>query len=321
MSKKQLLEMLPEHFAMLKEMQEIAKAEGKQFDNLHKSVDDLLDQMFITTATWGLSYWEKRYLMPVLSEDTDYEKRRRRILTKKRSNKANLIDILRAVEPSITLAWGRLVIPFTINKTIDYYDFGELISVLEVEKPSHLSYSFRLIPNGYTAKAYKNDRYSVALKLISGTSHSGRYPRANSLGVSLHNIFSVIDKEVTGVAEFQRTGGLVSGGKDTPTAFSGIQKSILNIATLSIKGVSSFNPSGKYKSGQILYEATGKSCDTALNLKFKPVTGESDLRSGQTNTESIGSVDTIKTAINSSFPTGIATPFRCGTRAASKEVA
>lgn len=321
MSEKDLLEMLPEHFSALREMRELARVEGRQFDNLYDSVDDLLDQVFIMKATWGLDYWERQYLLPVLSEDTDYEKRRRRILTKKRSNKANLIDILKAIEPTIELGWGGLVLPFYILSETDHYDFGELIRTLEVEKPSHLSYSFNLRPNGYTVKANHNDRYSVALNLISGTSHAGRYPSTNTRGESLHNILEISGLEVTGIAGLQRSAGLVSGGKATQTAFSSIQREFINISTKRISGESGFNPSGKYESGQLFYEAAGDSRNTALNCKSEKVTGISDLRSGQINTKSSGSTSIIEATIYSHSPTGIATPFRCGTRSASKEVA
>ncbi|MEN1969033.1 putative phage tail protein [Lentibacillus sp. N15] len=319
--KEQLLDLLPEHFSILKEMQEIARIEGKQFNDLHDSVDDLLDQMYIHTATWGLSYWEKRYLLPVLSEDTDYKKRRRRILTKKRSNKANLIVILRAVEPNISLAWGGLVLPFTVETNVDYYDFGELITILETEKPSHLTYSFNLIPNGYTVKANRNDRYSVALNLLSGTANAGRFPRANTRGESLHTILQIHSKKITGVSELQRTAGLVSGGKNTPTAFSSSERSFFNISIKNIGGKSRFNPSGKYESGQIFYDAAGASRQSTLNHKSESITGISDLKSGQVNTKSIGVTVIEETIINSVAPTGVATPIRCGTISASKEVA
>lgn len=319
--KEQLLDLLPEHFSILKEMQEIARIEGKQFNDLHDSVDDLLDQMYIHTATWGLSYWEKRYLLPVLSEDTNYEKRRRRILTKKRSNKANLIDILRAVEPNISLAWGGLVLPFTVESNVDYYDFGELITILEAEKPSHLTYSFNLVPNGYTVKANRNDRYSVALNLISGTANAGRFPRANTRGESLHNIINIHSKEITGIAELQRAAGLASGGKDTPTAFGSSLDIFTVISIKNIGGESRFNPSGKYDSGQIFHDTVGDSLKTSLNYKSEAVTGISDLKSGQVNTKSIGITATEETIINSIAQTGTATPIRCGTISAGKEVA
>jgi hypothetical protein len=280
MNERDLLDMLPEHFSVLKEMREIAKAEGKQFDKLYDSIDDLLNQVFIVTATWGLDYWERQYLLPVLSEDDDYEKRRRRILTKKRSNKANLVDILRAIEPTIELRWGGLVLPFYILSSTEHYNFGELIRTLEVEKPSHLSYSFDLRPNGYTVKADYNDRYSVALKLLSGTAHAGRYPKANTRGESLHAIIGIGGQRVTGISEYQRSAGLVSGDKDSQSSFGSVDREIIQIKTRGVTGVSSYNQSGQYNTGQILTSSVGSSNDIGLGTKSVAATGYSSFPCG-----------------------------------------
>lgn len=289
MNEQKLLEMLPDHFSRLKQVRVIAKAEGAQFDKLDAAVDDLLNQGFVSTATWGLRFWEERYKLPIL-DNTNYEERRHRILAKKRSNKANLLEILRAIEPSIELAWGPLILPFTINFGGDYYDFGELIRVIEEEKPSHLTYSFTIKPAGYTVRAEVAGRDRVALQLVSGTSNAGRWPSANTIGSSIHRNVGIGSILITGFSEYQRSAGLVSGAKGVPTAFGSVRKESINVSTKIITGASSFNPSAKYKSGQI-------------------------------NTKSIGSVGAVNASLQASVKTGIATPFRCGTRVAGEEVA
>lgn len=272
MSQQRLLDMLPEHFAILKEMIEIAKVEGKKFDKLDDDIEDLLDQMYIHTATWGLGYWEERYLLPVLDSDKDHEKRRRRILRKKRSNKANLVDIAKAVEPSLYLSWGGLTLPFTIEKASDYYDFGELIVALEEEKPSHLSYSFRLRPNGYTVKSFRYDRYSVALKLLSGTARAGRWPKANTRGESLHKVVNINLKEVTGMSKYSWSAGLVSGNRKKQTSFGHVGRGGLIIESENVSGSSLFNRSGGIITGTLSTKAVSNSigleanCATYLNV-------------------------------------------------------
>lgn len=327
MNEQKLLEMLPEHFSRLKQMKAIAKAEGIQFDKLDDAIDDLLNQGFIATATWGLRHWEERYLLPVLEGSLSYEERRQRILAKKRSNKADLVDILRAIEPTIELAWGGLVLPFTITFDGDYYDFGDLIRTLEEEKPSHLSYSFTVKPNGYTVRADKVGRHEVALQLISGTSKAGRWPRANTVGSSLHNNIGINSIHITGFSEYQRSAGLVSGGKDTPTAFGSVRRELVNISSKTVSGQSKFNPAGKYKSGQIAHEAIGAVGRKSIKVSSSIKTGVSTFiasgqrNSGQINTEAIGSVSTSVKSIHSSIKSGIATPFQCGTRSAGEGVA
>lgn len=290
MNQQKLLAMLPNHFAQLKQMKEIAKVEGNKFDVLDVDLNDLLDQVFIKTATWSLNRWEKQFLLPVLDESKDYEYRRKQILTAKRSNKADLIDILRAIEPSIELAWGGNILPFTIESTADRYDFGELIRVLEHEKPSHLSYSFAIKPNGYTVKVGHTGRYQVALRLLSGTAKAGRYPINNTIGRSLHRNIGIQSSQVTGIAELQRSSGIVSNGKDVPTAFGSVENESINIISERKTGSSKFNPSGSHKAGHVV-------------------------------SESVGSVFDSQTLISPSVATGNANMLTCGSRSSGEEVA
>jgi hypothetical protein len=322
MKEQELLELLPDHFSQLKQMRKIAKAEGIQLDKLGLNIDALLDQGFINTATWGLRYWEERYKLPVLEDSLNYDERRQRVLAKKRSNKADLVDILRAVEPSIHLAWGGLILPFFITFDGDYYDFGELVRVLEEEKPSHLSYSFTVNPNGYTVRADRVGRNQVALQLISGTSKAGRWPSANTLGSSLHRNIGIKGIDVTGTSEYQKSAGLVSGAKDVPTAFGSVQRESINIFVETIAGTSEFNPSGRYKTGEISHEGIGSVESSSFKAVSDVSAGVADLvLSGQINTESIGITKDVETKLRSSVNAGISSPFRCGTRASGEEVA
>ena len=281
MNEQKLLEMLPDHFSRLKQMREIAKAEGVQFDKLDASVDDLLNQGFISTATWGLRFWEERYKLPIL-DNTNYEERRHRILAKKRSNKANLLEILRAIEPSIELAWGPLILPFTINFSGDYYDFGELIRVIEEEKPSHLTYSFTVKPSGYTVRAEVAGRDRIALQLISGTSNAGRWPSANTTGNLFQRNIEIKGAKKTGMAEYQRSSGLVSGSKDRPTSKGVVARASIIIGKNVRSGPSEYVSSGSKKAGVI-------------------------------NTDSFARMERKQTEIKKSISVGKSKPLSCGT--------
>ncbi|MGJ9460129.1 putative phage tail protein [Oceanobacillus sp. CF4.6] len=277
MNEQKLLEMLPPYFGRLKQMKEIARVEGIQFNKLDEDMDDLLNQAFVQTATWGLSYWEQQYMIPVLHESEDYAYRRRRIMTAKRSSKADLIEILRAIEPMLELAWGGNVLPFTIESDADYYEFGELVRVLESEKPSHLNYSFSIKPNGYTIKADHRSRFEIGLRLISGTAKSGRYPRYNTRGESLHRNLGISSAQITGIAELQRLSGLVSGGNDTPTAFGSVERELITFSSGATTGLSKYYPSGPYKPGSIATESAGTVISKELSMDGSMITGSSSV--------------------------------------------
>jgi len=321
MNKDILLEMLPDYFARLKQMQEIARVEGKKFDKLDSDVDSLLDQFFIRTATWSLGEWEKRYRLPVLDDIDDYEYRRKRILTAKRSSKAKLIDILRTVEPSIELAWGRLILPFTIESDVDYYDFGDLVRILEKEKPSHLGYSFTVKPNGYTVRSNLIRRNQVALQLISGTTKSGRYPRHNAHGHTVPRNITIKSTQLTGSAKYQRAAGLVSGGKDVQTSFGVVERESINLNGHIEIGSSDYVPAGQRKSGNIAHKSTGIIEKETIHVRTNVVSGKSVAKkSGEINTKSVSSLEKKKIEMRSFVSTGLSTTFACGSRVSGQKV-
>lgn len=46
-------------------MQNLFDAEGAELDKLIQALDEVLDQFFVRTATWGLDQWEKELGLPV----------------------------------------------------------------------------------------------------------------------------------------------------------------------------------------------------------------------------------------------------------------
>lgn len=46
---------LPPFLTKLKEMAELLQAEAPEFEKQNNSIFDLTDQLFVTTATWGLN--------------------------------------------------------------------------------------------------------------------------------------------------------------------------------------------------------------------------------------------------------------------------
>ncbi|MGE6260861.1 putative phage tail protein [Heyndrickxia sporothermodurans] len=82
-SKDEIIELYPDFIRNSPEYLEIARVAGKQFDLLIAAIDDLLNQFFIETATWGLEYWEKDYGIPT-DLKKPIEERRSNVIAKKR---------------------------------------------------------------------------------------------------------------------------------------------------------------------------------------------------------------------------------------------
>lgn len=140
---------LPPFLTSLKEMAGLLKAEAPEFDKQNDSIFDLTDQLFVPTATWGLSRWEKILNVPRESGDTD-EIRRLRLISKM----SNIPPITyRAIEQAVNRflknpsAQVRLLpgeYRFNVDINVDdLQHMNELIEAIENMKPAHLAYTLR----------------------------------------------------------------------------------------------------------------------------------------------------------------------------------
>jgi len=213
-AKDRMLTYLPPYYRESRVMNAIINAQGGEIDKYTDALNEILKQFFISTATWGISFWEEQYGLPV-NESQDVQTRRQLVLAKKRSGRTSLLKMLQAVEPAITLIWGRLRVPFVIYSEEDIYNFGPLIVLLERHRPAHLGYIFHLLPDieasGYTVYANHRARDKVNLELKAGTVMTGRWPRWNSHGQMKENIAGVKAVSIEGGGFFDITADLYSG--------------------------------------------------------------------------------------------------------------
>ncbi|MCP6682773.1 YmfQ family protein [Bacillus nakamurai] len=141
---------LPLFLTRLKEMTEILKAEAPEFDQQNNGIFDLTDQLFITTATWGLDRWEKILRIPRESGDTA-EMRRLRLISKMSSIppmthqaiEQALNRFLKHPSARVRLLPGEY--RFNVDIVLDdLQHMSELIETLENIKPAHLAYTLRV---------------------------------------------------------------------------------------------------------------------------------------------------------------------------------
>ncbi|MGK9429554.1 YmfQ family protein [Bacillus atrophaeus] len=140
---------LPSFLTRLKEMKELLQTEAPEFEKQNNSIFEVTDQLFVSTATWGLDRWERILDVPRESGDT-YEIRRLRLISKM----SNIPPVTyRAIEQALNRflkhpsARVRLLLnQYHFNVDIDIDDLqhiGELIETLENMKPAHLDYTLR----------------------------------------------------------------------------------------------------------------------------------------------------------------------------------
>ena len=73
----------PPFLAELREMAEIYRTQGYEVGQLQHDLEDLIDQCYIVTATWGLSRWEQM-LGVATNMSLTYEQRREILMAKLR---------------------------------------------------------------------------------------------------------------------------------------------------------------------------------------------------------------------------------------------
>ncbi len=139
----------PPFLAELRELKAIYETEGYAVGLLEHEISDLLDQCFISTATWGLTRWEEVYGLTT-NMALSYEQRREILMAKLRGQGTTTAQMIK--ETAETFSGGEIEViednpnnHFTVRfigiKGIPR-NMNAFISMLEDIKPAHLSYSF-----------------------------------------------------------------------------------------------------------------------------------------------------------------------------------
>lgn len=140
---------LPSFYYGSEEVQNIQTSLQAESQTVKNAIIDLLDQIFVGTATWGLEYWE-RYLGLRVDLDETNENRRARILTKLRGHGVVTTGLIKNVCESFD--YGTVEVtesPETYSFKIKFVDskgipgnIAYLEQAINEIKPAHLSFAF-----------------------------------------------------------------------------------------------------------------------------------------------------------------------------------
>ena len=152
----------------------IIEAEQIERDILFEEISDTLAQCFVSTATWGLDYWEEMLLIPHDSQKT-IEERRTIIYAKMRGIRMTTVEVIRELamsffgvenvtvteynseyyfninfenthpqqlqESDLTIV-GKSVVGYTAARTrMVPVRLSDIEGVIDIYKPAHLNYS------------------------------------------------------------------------------------------------------------------------------------------------------------------------------------
>lgn len=144
-----LFPLVPAFVSEKKEMHALYETQGYEVGYLEHVIEDVIDQCFITSATWGLMRWEK-----FLKVDTNllltYEQRRELLFAKLRGQGTTTVEMIKdtaeafsgiEVEVIEDAAHYRFTVRFVGKKGIPQNMQG-FVTMLEAIKPAHLAYDF-----------------------------------------------------------------------------------------------------------------------------------------------------------------------------------
>ena len=164
-----LMKYLPTYWHEIEQMKVLQEILGKNLVEVIAFKQDLFNQMFIETATWGLSRWEKIFDLPIEIEK-NYSFRRERIKAKIRGSgtttKQLIINIASAfsngeVEVIEYPNEYRFVVKFVGVKGVPA-NMKDLTSSIEEVKPAHLAFTFEYTYNYWNnLKAYTWSALSI----------------------------------------------------------------------------------------------------------------------------------------------------------------
>lgn len=147
--KSNLMEWLPVYYQDSLVVQAIMNAENIEMDALYTEINDVLQQCFIETATWGLDDWEKAFGFTP-DPTRPYAERRSRLKARLRGNGSITLDAVNDVATSFINGEVNVIEDFTHYKlTIKFVGrrgiplhLEELKKSLREMIPAHLQIGF-----------------------------------------------------------------------------------------------------------------------------------------------------------------------------------
>jgi hypothetical protein len=145
---------MPTFYEECREMMAIVETEGEELDQLRSAIDEVLDQFFVDTSTWGLDIWEKELSITV-DLNKPLAERRSVVKSKLRGTGTVTFELLKnvaesydngAIEVSDTPGEYSIEIKFVDTLGLPT-NLDDLKDAIEEVKPAHLAvtYTFRYL--------------------------------------------------------------------------------------------------------------------------------------------------------------------------------
>lgn len=148
-----LKDYVPFFIAEIQEFKSIYEEQQAEIDKLSSDVEDLKQQCFVITATWGIILWEYFVGIPIDNSKT-IEERRSRVLGKLRGQGTSTVEVIKRVAQSfvqdglVDVIEHNLEYYFEIalkSNTGFPYGLTGLYDSIDEIKPAHLREMYKLV--------------------------------------------------------------------------------------------------------------------------------------------------------------------------------
>jgi uncharacterized protein YmfQ (DUF2313 family) len=136
----------PQYYESSRLFQSYLQTSGTEMDDFRTAMDEVLDQFFVNTATWGLDKWESELGLTSFAGKPE-DQRRSRIVSKLRGMGTVTVALMQSVAKSYTN--GEIQVtehPETYSFTVKFVDqlgvppnLNDLKQAIEEIKPAHLA--------------------------------------------------------------------------------------------------------------------------------------------------------------------------------------
>lgn len=146
MSKRELLDMLPRFYDESPEVDAIMDTNAKMDEAFTENARDLLAQMHVETATWGLALWERVLELPPRPNSTDANRRARILARLAGTAPATVRYLTDVVNAHVTDKSARIVevngeYRFEAEINVDNsFNVASIIRDINEVKPAHLAF-------------------------------------------------------------------------------------------------------------------------------------------------------------------------------------
>ena len=161
-----LIDMLPSFYHNSDFVKAYMSSQSVEHNFIKESIDDLVNNLYVNTATWGLDYFEEELGLKTDKAKT-YEERRERIKAKKRGNGTTTIKMLKDTalafecgEIDITEMYADYMfkIKFISQKGMPK-NIEDFKSAIDEIKPAHLAYILEFMYNTHQELRTKTHEY------------------------------------------------------------------------------------------------------------------------------------------------------------------